>query len=203
MARRWLAALLLLGIYPSILVAESSSVALDGFATLGVVGTDLDHADFVADAFEPEGAGYTRDWSLEVDSRLGLQWSANPGGRVSGVVQIIAEQQADDEFVPDVEWANISVEVANDFSVRAGRIVLPIFINTQFRKVGFALPWVRPPPEVYGLVPATHSGVPPPAWPSANWQRPSARRDRWSPTSPTPMKPGWSAPCARSIRASS
>lgn len=88
--------------------------------------------------------------------RLGVQWSANPGGRVSGVVQVIAEQQADDEFVPDVEWANIHIEVDHDFNVRAGRMVLPIFMTTEYRKVGFALPWIRPPPEVYGLVPATH-----------------------------------------------
>lgn len=156
MTRRWLATVILLGIAPWLQAAESSSVSFDGFGTLGVVHTDLDHADFPGDVLDPDGAGHTREWSPEVDSRLGLQWTANPGGRISGVLQVIVEQQHDDNYTPAIEWANVRYEPAHDFSVRAGRVVLPIFLTTEFRKVGFALPWVRPPPEVYGLVPVTH-----------------------------------------------
>src|SRR6185369_2563780 len=42
-------------------------------------------------------------------------------------------------------------------SVRIGRIVLPTFMVADSRKVGYANPWVRPPVEVYGLIPITQN----------------------------------------------
>jgi predicted porin len=39
--------------------------------------------------------------------------------------------------------------------VRVGRVVLPTFLVSDYRKVGYANVWVRPPVEVYGLVPVT------------------------------------------------
>lgn len=43
-----------------------------------------------------------------------------------------------------------------DFDVRIGRVVLPVFMTSEYRKVGYANPWVRPPQEVYHLVPVTN-----------------------------------------------
>jgi len=59
--------------------------------------------------------------------------------------------------VARVEWANLIYALSPDASVRIGRIVLPTFMVADSRKVGYANPWVRPPVEVYGLVPITQS----------------------------------------------
>jgi predicted porin len=56
-----------------------------------------------------------------------------------------------------VEWANIKYQFTPDFSVRAGRIVLPAFLVSDYRKVGYANTWLRPPVEVYSMIPVTNS----------------------------------------------
>jgi predicted porin len=71
------------------------------------------------------------------------------------VLQFIAEQRYDDSYKPTLEWANLKFDITPDLSVRAGRIVLPTFLVSEYRKVGYANPWVRPPQEVYRVVPVT------------------------------------------------
>ena len=129
--------------------------SLSGFGTLGVVHSDNDKADYLVDAFHPDGAGHTHRWSADGDSRVGLQLTTNFNSRFSAVVQVVSEQRYDGTYRPAVEWANLKLAITPDFSVRAGRVVLPIFMVTDSRKVGYANPWVRPPVEVYSLVPVT------------------------------------------------
>jgi predicted porin len=131
--------------------------SFNGFGTAGVVYSDEDQADFVAGTLAPDGVGATRDWSAEVDSRLGLQLSSDITRSLSGVVQLVAEQRYDDTYTPTVEWANLALDVTPDLSVRAGRMVLPSFMVSEYRKVGYANPWVRPPQEVYGIVPVSNT----------------------------------------------
>ena len=134
---------------------EAPRFTFGGYGTLGVVHSSNGHADYLVDAFKPDGPGYTHRWSPDVDSRLGLQASAAFGSRLSAVVQVLAQQRHDDTYTPVVEWANVKYEVTPDFSVRAGRVVLPIFMVTDSRRIGYANPWVRPPVEMYSLVPVT------------------------------------------------
>jgi hypothetical protein len=135
--------------------ADTPSLSIDGFGTLGMVHSDEDQADFASSGLVPEGAGHSGDWSAKVDSRVGLQLTALITPRLSGVLQFIAEQRYDDSYKPTLEWANLKFDITPDLSVRAGRIVLPTFLVSEYRKVGYANPWVRPPQEVYGVVPVT------------------------------------------------
>ncbi len=128
-----------------------------GFGTAGVVHSSAHEADFTSTIFKPNGAGYTHNWSAYVDSRLGLQMSAQATSKLSAVVQIISEQRYDYSYTPAIEWANLKYQITPELSVRAGRIVLPTFADSDIRKVGYAIPWVRPPGEVYGLLPITNS----------------------------------------------
>ena len=136
---------------------EAPRFTFGGYGTLGVVNSDNDQADYLVDAFKPNGPGYTRRWSPDVDSRIGLQASAAFGSRLSAVVQVLAQQRHDDTYTPVIEWANVKYEVTPDLSVRVGRVVLPIFMVTDSRRVGYSNVWVRPPVEVYSLVPVTTS----------------------------------------------
>ncbi len=112
-----------------------------------------EHADFTSTIFKPEGAGYSHAWSADVDSLVGGQAAVRITTKLSAVVQVIAEQNYDGSHWPHVEWANINYQITPDLSVRAGRTVLPVFMVTDSRKIAYANPWVRPPLEVYGLVP--------------------------------------------------
>lgn len=132
-------------------------VTLGGYGTLGVVHSSERRADFLANRFVADGAGYSRSWSPKVDSRVGVQVLASFRSRLSAVLQMVAEQGADGAYTPQLEWANVKVQVTPEASLRAGRIVLPSFMVSDSRKVGFANVWVRPPAEVYALVSLTAS----------------------------------------------
>jgi len=134
-----------------------SMFSFSGFGTLGVVHSSEDRADFTSRLLQPNGAGYSREWSPQVDSRIGAQVTAAFTPQISAVVQVISEQNYDDTFAPHVEWANLKYQFTADTSVRVGRVVLPVFMVSDSIKVGYSNPWVRPPVEVYQLVPITNS----------------------------------------------
>lgn len=136
---------------------EAPMFSFSGFGTLGVVHSNEDQADFTSSILKPNGAGYSRAWSADVDSLIGGQVTANFTPKLSAVLQVIAEQNYDNSYQPHVEWANIKYQFTPDFSVRAGRTVLSSLLFSDTRKVAYTYPWVRPPQEVYRLAPITAS----------------------------------------------
>ena len=135
---------------------ETPNVAVNGFGTFGVVYSSENEADFVRDMFAAEGAGHSDRWSPKVDSIAGLQVTASLTPRISGIVQGVVEQSYDGAYKPALEWAYLAFEPVPDLHLRAGRILLPTFMTSEYRKVGYATPWLRPPQEVYRLVPVTN-----------------------------------------------
>lgn len=129
--------------------------SFSGFGTLGLVHSSEPNADFVGNSLQPNGAGFSREWSADVDSRLGVQVTGTFTKHISVVLQVVAEQRYDGTYNPHVEWLNVKYQFTPDFFVRVGRVAIPSFLVSDSRKVGFANPWVRPPVEVYGLVPIT------------------------------------------------
>jgi len=125
------------------------------FGSLALTHSSENQADFLGSLLIRHGAGYTQSWSAEVDSRLGAQLAVTLTPKISAVVQVLAEQGHDGNYTPLLEWANVAYHPTTDASVRVGRIVLPTFMVSDSRKVGYANAWVRPPGEVYGLVPIT------------------------------------------------
>jgi hypothetical protein len=138
-------------------VPGPSMFSFSGFGTLGLVHSSEDRADFTASPLAPNGAGYTHSWSPDIDSRLGAQVIAHFTPQLSAMLQVISEQNYDKTYKPHVEWANLAYQPTPDFSVRLGRIVLPTFILSDSRKVGYANPWLRPPVEFYSLSPVFNS----------------------------------------------
>jgi hypothetical protein len=136
---------------------EKPIFSVAGFGTLGLTHSTEDQADFTSSYLQPNGAGYTSSWSASVDSRFGLQVTGNFTPKFSGVVQLITQQRYNDSYVPTVEWANLKYQFTPDLSVRVGRIALPTFLASDYRTVGYAIPWLRTPGEVYDLIPITNS----------------------------------------------
>jgi len=134
--------------------------SFSGFGTLGEVHSNDDRADFTSSLFKPTGAGYTHSWSADVDSLIAGQVAATFSPKFSAVLQVISEQSYNNTYTPQVEWANIKYQFTPDFSIRAGRTVLPCFFLSETRNVGYTYTWVRPPVEVYHLLPvATNDGL--------------------------------------------
>ncbi|GAB3400309.1 hypothetical protein NX774_09975 [Massilia agilis] len=137
--------------------ADAPGLVLSGFGTLGYVHSTEREADYTNSSMKASGAGFTRAWSPDVDSRLGAQADVQLGQRWSGVVQVVSEQRLDRRYRPRIEWANIQFQVTPELALRAGRIALPAFLAADYRKVGYAYTWVRPPVEVYGSLPLPSS----------------------------------------------
>lgn len=142
-----------IGAYAASADANPSMFSFSAFGTLGVVRSSENRADFTASPLAPDGPGFTDAWSPDVDSRLGAQVMARFTEQLSAMLQVISEQRYNDSYTPHVEWANITYQPIPELSLRVGRIVLPTFLISDSRKVGYANPWVRPPVEVYSLSP--------------------------------------------------
>ncbi|MFT5532943.1 MAG: hypothetical protein ACI8WM_001230 [Burkholderiaceae bacterium] len=130
---------------------------VSGFGTVGVAHSSEKYADYTdSPSTKPNGTGATRRWSTDLDTLFGLQIAATITPNLSAVLQVISQQQYDNSYRPSVEWANIKYAITPDFMVRVGRIALPTFLVGDYRNVGYAVPWVRPPVELYSrLVPMT------------------------------------------------
>jgi hypothetical protein len=135
----------------------TSMFSFRGFGTLGVVHSSEDRADFASSVLKPSGAGFTDPWSAAVDSRIAGQVNARFTSQLSAMLQVISEQLNDNTYRPQFEWANLKYQLTPEFSIRAGRIVLPTFLVSDSRNVGYANPWVRTPVEIYTLAPVTNS----------------------------------------------
>lgn len=136
--------------------ADQPVVTVSGYGTAGAVHSTGKHGDFVASILKARGAGATRRTSFDVDSRLAAQFEVSHG-KWSAVLQLVSEQTPENSFKPFVEWGNIKYQLTPDVAVRAGRIALPMFLAADYRRVGFAHPWVRTPVELYGTIPITNS----------------------------------------------
>jgi len=130
---------------------------LSGFATAALSWSDSGDADYTSSVLKGSGAGATARLSANVDSRLGLQLDLNLAAQWSAVLQVISEQRLDKNYRPTVEWANVKYQATPELALRAGRIALPMFLAADYRKIGYAYPWVRTPVEVYGAIAVTSS----------------------------------------------
>jgi hypothetical protein len=136
---------------------DGPSWSVSGFGTFGYVHASEREADYSDSSLKASGAGYSRAWSPNVDSRLGAQLDLALDRRWSAVLQVVSEQHLDRRYKPRFEWANVKYQVTPELALRAGRIALPVFLAADSRKVGYAFPWVRPPVEVYGSIPLPSS----------------------------------------------
>lgn len=135
------------------------------YGTLDVVHSSQSDADFVSSFNEqPQGAGHTRSWSPDVDSKIAGQIDAHFTDKLSAVVQLVSENdqnstwtgQPNPRYRPSLEWANIKYNVTDDLNVRLGRMVLPSGMFSEYRNVGYSLQFVRAPDELYGQIPFTN-----------------------------------------------
>jgi len=77
--------------------------------------------------------------------------------RLSAVVQVVSEYQSDGTYKPQLEWANLKYQITPDADLRVGRIALPTFMYSDSVNVGYALPYIRIPLEIYFQLPITNS----------------------------------------------
>ncbi|MFN3713820.1 MAG: hypothetical protein ACK4SX_09185 [Alcanivoracaceae bacterium] len=91
--------------------------------------------------------------SFESLSRFGLQMEYRITDDTRVVAQLLSKGW--DGWRTNAEWAFVAHDLTSDLTVRAGRLRLPVYMNSEFIDAGFAYPWVTPPTELYTLIPFT------------------------------------------------
>lgn len=101
-----------------------------------------------------EGGG----WQFGPDSRLGLQGNASvAAGRYSVTAQVVARGSMRGKA--DLEWLYATAELGSDWTLQVGRKRLPLFMSSEVQDVGYALPWVHLPPQLYGWEIVNYDGA--------------------------------------------
>ena len=127
---------------------DQPAISLHGFGTLGLTRGDDDHAQFVRDLSQPDGAG--KFWNSTVDSLLGLQANIRLGASTEGVVQVVSRYHADSSYRPELTWAFLRHDFSPDASLRVGRLGTEFYMLGDSRLVGYSNLTVRPSPDFYG-----------------------------------------------------
>lgn len=120
-----------------------------GFGTIGFAHSDNDQADYRSNLYQPNGPGASHQYDWGIDSNLGLQLAAEFNPNWSAVVQVLADRNFDKTFAPELEWANVKFQFNEHGYVRLGRVVAPMFMNSESVHTGFAGYMIRNPPDVY------------------------------------------------------
>lgn len=148
--RHGLAATLVLLLMAQPVPAMNFHVA--GFGTASVSCFTSDDAQFVIND-QPEGPGRNRRCDGGTDSVLGLQLDLEVLDKLEIGVQVVADRNADRDYLPGVMVAQLRWHPTENLTLRLGRMPTPVFLYSESRQVRYAMPWVRPPIEVYGLAP--------------------------------------------------
>ena len=121
----------------------------------GFLSTDI--------AYQTQDVGYA---SIPTDSAVDLSRGSVVGLQVDYKltdktgVGVQATARGFQNYEPEVMWAYVKHRFDMGLTVRAGRLGLPFFSYSDYIEVGYAQPWVRPPTEVYDIVPArSYTGI--------------------------------------------
>jgi hypothetical protein len=133
---------------------EQSILTFKGFGSLVGTGTDTDEVGFRRDV--TRSGGVKQSWDITNDSRLGLQVDAKISESLQATVQWVARDHAGDFVEQNLDWAFLRWSAQPDWVVRIGRLGIDVFMLSDYRNVGYAYPWIRPPHEFYGNLPLYH-----------------------------------------------
>ena len=131
--------------------AAGPDVEVSGFGTAGFAITDTAKATFVRSQEQPVGVDETGDVGL--DSLMAVQATVRLNDMFSATGQAMVRRLFTSTFALDVPVFFAKADLTRELALRVGRIQLPVFMSSDYRQVGYSNTWVRPPVEVYGMIP--------------------------------------------------
>jgi hypothetical protein len=148
------ASFLLLGAMAAFAKDTHPNFTVKGFGTLGVTGTDTDRFGFQRDI--KQTSGVSNNWGYATDSRLGLQLDADINESWHATAQWVARNNTGDFFEQNLDWFFLRWRPVDDLDIRVGRLGFDVFMLSEYRNVGYAYLWMRPPHEFYAGIPIYH-----------------------------------------------
>lgn len=133
---------------------DQKQTKFSGFLTLGAVKGGSEYLGFRRNVSQ-EGQ-FGNHWSIEPDTLLGLQIDTTFTAKLSGAIQYVGRDRVNDDIEDAIEWAYLRYRFNPALTLRAGRIGLDLFMLSEYRNLGFAYLWARPPVEFYGSIAFDH-----------------------------------------------
>ncbi len=130
------------------LTAGAVDLTWSGFATLGYAQSDQ---AYKYQRFIDDKGSFNRDSILgaQLDLKFNQQWGATLQGKLAPSVK------NDSRWDATLSWAFISWRPVDDWLIRAGKLRLPLMLNTENTDVGATFDLARLPMEVYSIAPTT------------------------------------------------
>jgi hypothetical protein len=159
--KKLIIAVLLAGSSP----AHAGDMTVSGFATIaggkafeGWDGTlyEAQCPCFIGN-YENGALYQNKQFSLRPESLAGLQLKYQFNDKLSGTVQAVARASKDAKV--KVDWAYLSYDLNDQVTVQVGRRRLPIYAYSDSVYVGYTLPWVRVPQDIYGWEIGAYNGA--------------------------------------------
>lgn len=144
---------------PALSQAEITTM-ISGYGTVGLTSINKSDLEFRSSWNQSKGAGTKPDFG--VDTRFGVQGVVRFNQQFSATAQVLAQRKrvdktdtSNDDLNASFEWIFGQYSPISNLDLRAGRVVLPAFMISDSRNVGYSQPWVRAPLEVYAGMPLT------------------------------------------------
>lgn len=135
--------------------ADGVHYKISGFGTLGGAKTDTDETGFRTSVSQLKGAD-KQGFDLGVDSKAAVQGTVFLPQDFAITAQILGIRRDEVDFDMGFEWLYAQYTGVPGLDLKVGRVVLPAFLVSDSRLVGYASPWLRVPPLVYSMMPMSH-----------------------------------------------
>ena len=123
--------------------ATNNPLNVHGFLTVGGTLSDSE-TPFLAAGDIVDHVRYS------ADTILGLQFDRTLNAKVRISAQFTANNRKN-HYEANAQWLLAAFSVTPHSTIRAGRLRVPIFLQSASIYIGTAFPWVRPPVEMYEL----------------------------------------------------
>ncbi|MBT0588156.1 hypothetical protein [Alteromonas oceanisediminis] len=138
---RWSMAVLMLILSQSV----SAELKFSGFATLAVTHSSHDEIRFRTALLNRTRS----NWTVASDSVIGGQINYQYQDRIDFVAQVVIQDRGETDALNYLEKAFMRVNIDRNWSVRVGRMSNNLYLLSEYRPVGYAQAWARPPIDFY------------------------------------------------------
>ena len=130
---------------------QNERLKINGFMTAGAAVLDGN-----TDVEEPY-YGLSNNYSTAAVSKLGVQMTFRVSDKVDATAQLVS--RGTNNYNVEAEWAYLSYKVTNDLQLNFGRQRDNYYLLSEYLDVGYALPWVLPPIELYNIPISATDGI--------------------------------------------
>ena len=121
------------------------------WSAFGTAGYAISDQPYDYQRFISNQGTFNRDsvFGAQLDVKFSPQWGAAVQAKLA------PSDHSDTQWTGYLSWAFISWRPMDDLLIRAGKLRVPLMLNTENQDVGATYDWARLPVEVYSIAPTT------------------------------------------------